>query len=293
MPKKLYYLLSVLSVLFLLALAALLFAYRREKAAPRPAELSVAFLDVGQGDVIYAKSPYGQDILIDGGPDRSVAGELAQFMDFGDKTIDLMILTHPHDDHVTGLIEILKKYEVKKILYTGVLHTAPNFFAWLEAVKEAKTPLAIIAGSQTIDLGPDCRLQIVYPLSSLAGRSVANLNNTSIALRLVYKEKSFFLPGDMEKEEEVEILKNKATIKADVLKVAHHASDTSSAADFLAAVSPELAVIEVGRGNKYGFPSRRVLKRLERAGAKIYATDLNGNIQITTDGRTLHLEAEK
>lgn len=249
--------------------------------------LEVDFLDVGQGDAILIKSPFGQNILIDGGPDKSVVNKISEDLPFWDRNIDLMILTHPHDDHVTGLIEVLKRYRVKKIIYTGASHTAPNYLAWLDEIKKRKIPLTIINHPQNIKLGDNCEFKIIYPLKSFAGESVENLNNTSLVAKLIFGQTSFLLVGDAEKEAEEEIIKSGVELTANILKVGHHGSDTASSDIFLNNVRPQIAVIEVGKDNKFGLPSGRAIKRLERIGAKIYRTDYDGNIKLISDGMNI------
>ncbi len=252
--------------------------------------LEVDFLDVGQGDAELIKTPAGQNILIDGGPDSSVIRRLGENLAWWDKKIDLMILTHPHDDHVTGLIDVLKRYRVKQILYTGVVHNAPNYLSWLEQVRDRKIKMVIIDRPQTISLANNCQLQIIYPLNSFLDRTMNNLNNSSIVMKLVYGQSSFLFLGDMEKEVEQELLTDKIDLAAEVLKVAHHGSDTSSSQDFLEAVKPEFSVIEVGKDNDFGHPSLRVIKRLERVGAKVMRTDRDGTVKLISDGEKIFLK---
>ena len=253
-----------------------------------PEELEVDFLDVGQGDAILIKSPFGQNILIDGGPDSKVIEGLGKNLPFWDKRIDLMVLTHPHDDHVTGLIEVIKRYSVKKILYTGVIHSAPNYLAWLAVIRERKIPLVIIDRPQKIVLGDDCYMEIIYPRKNFLAQETDNLNNSSIVARLVYGQTKFLLMGDAEIEVEKELLADGADLSAQVLKVGHHGSDTSSGEEFLKAVSPQIAVIQVGEDNDFGHPSLRILKRLERAGAEILRTDKNGTVSLISDGKEIN-----
>ena len=253
-----------------------------------PEELEVDFLDVGQGDAILIKSPFGQNILIDGGPDSKVIEGLGKNLPFWDKRIDLMVLTHPHDDHVTGLIEVIKRYSVKKILYTGVIHSAPNYLAWLEKIRERKIPLVIIDRPQKIVLGDDCYMEIIYPRKSFLAQETDNLNNSSIVARLVYGQTKFLLMGDAEMEVEKELLSSGGDLSAQVLKTGHHGSDTSSNEEFLEAVSPQIAAIQAGKDNDFGHPSLRILKRLERAGAEILRTDKNGTIKLVSDGREIN-----
>jgi len=252
-------------------------------------ELEVDFLDIGQGDSILIKTPMGQNVLIDGGPDNTVITRLSENLPFWDQTIDLMVLTHPHDDHVFGLIDVIKRYNVKKIIYTGVIHSAPAYIAWLELIRDYKIPLVIIDRPQIIELGDSCKLDIIYPLESLLGKETANLNNSSLVIKLIYKNTSFLLTGDAEVEIENLLVERQdfASLRADVLKAGHHGSDTSSSQEFLSAVSPEIAVIQVGKENSFGHPSRRAIKRLERIGAIVYRNDLDGTVKIISDGEKI------
>ncbi len=282
MPTKLYKILLILGIAAVLTAIPLFWLYWQPTK-----NLEVDYLDVGQGDAELIKTPAGQNILIDGGPDSSVIRRLGENLAWWDKKIDLMILTHPHDDHVTGSIDVLKRYQVKQILYTGAVNNAPNYLSWLEQVRNKKIKMVIIDRPQTINLAENCQLQIIYPLTSFLDRTMNNLNNSSIVMRLVYGQSSFLFLGDMEKEVEQELLANKTGVGAEVLKVAHHGSDSSSNQDFLAAVKPEIAVIEVGKENDFGHPSLRVIKRLERVGAKIIRTDRDGTVKLISDGEKI------
>ncbi len=274
-------------------------------------DLEVVFLDIGQGDAILIKTPYGQNILIDGGPDNTVIKRLAENFSWWDKKIDLMILTHPHDDHVSGLIDVIKRYKVEKILYTGVVHSSPDYLAWLELIRDRKIPLTIIDRPQIIEFGENCELQIIYPHESLLGKEVSNLNNSSIVAKLVYGQTKFLLAGDIELEVEQELLNltphrrqgfggqaspspfkgegNLIDLSAQVFKANHHGSDTSNSTEFLQAVQPEIVVIQVGADNNFGHPSRRVIKRLERIGAQVFRNDLDGTVRVVSDGESIDL----
>ena len=252
-----------------------------------PKDLRAYFLDVGQGDSILIKTPSGQNVLIDGGPNGDVIKELGKVLPWWDRKIDLMVLTHPHDDHVGGLVNAAKRYDIKRILYTGVLHTGPAYLDWLELARKKKIAAVIIDRPQTIDLGGDCRLEILWPKENLAGRTADNLNNTSIVIKLIYGRTKFLLTGDAETEVEKKLLEDKADLRADVLKVGHHGSDNATSEEFLKAVSPQMAVIEVGKNNDFGHPSGRVLKRLERLGARIWRTDIDGAVTLVSDGEKI------
>ncbi len=270
----------------LLVVAAIPVFWYLSNKIPAERKLEVDFLDVGQGDASLIKTPFGQNVLIDGGPDSGVLKALASNLSWWDRRIDLVILTHPHDDHVAGLNQVLRRYDVKKIAYTGVVHNSPAFLAWLDLINKKKIPLLIIDRPQKIVLGGDCFLDVIYPLQSFLGKEIENLNNSSIVVKLVYGQTGFLFTGDAEQEEEKEILGAKFP-GADVLKVGHHGSDTASSEDFLAAVLPKISVIELGKDNDFGHPSGRTLKKLERLKSEIFRTDLNGTVKIVSDGKNI------
>jgi len=283
MPDKLYKILLILGAAFLLTLALFVYSWHPDK------RLEVDFLNVGQGDAMLIRAPEGQNVLIDGGPDKSVLRQLGLSLWFWERNIDLMVLTHPHDDHVAGENEAMKKYAIGKILYTGAAHTAPNYLAWLGLVKNKKIPITIIDRPQKIRLGKDCDLEIIYPFDSFLNKTVPDLNDTSIIIKLTYGRKKFLFMGDASAKVERELLDKKIDVAADVIKIGHHGSDYSSSEEFLAAVHPQIAVIEVGKDNKFGHPSGRVVKRLERLGVRVYRTDLDGLVKLWSDGERVEL----
>jgi len=285
MKRRLYKILLILGIVAVLV-AIPIFSLSYEA----PQELEVDFLDIGQGDAILIKTPFGQNVLIDGGPDNAVIKRLSENLPFWDKRIDLMILTHPHDDHVTGLIDVIKRHKVEKILYTGVIHTAPNCLEWLELIRDCDIPLIIIDRPQIINLGEECYLDILYPQESLLGKEVNNLNNSSIVAKLVYGKTKILLAGDIELEVEQELLDSNIDLSAEVFKADHHGSDTSNSQEFLEAIKPEIVVIQVGSDNDFGHPSRRVIKRLERIGARVFRNDLDGTVKLVSDGERVIIQ---
>jgi len=263
--------------------------------------LKIHFLDVGQGDAIYIRTPEGQDILIDGGPDNQVVQELSQVMPFWDHEIDIMILTHPHADHVTGLTEVLRRYEVKQIYHTGVTYSTQTYLNWLHEIEQQQVPLQIVQSEFALDLETDLILDFLYPNQSFLNQKVDNLNNTSIVNRLVYKNTRFLFMGDAEQEVDEELVETQsfyfaqddnASLQADLIKIAHHGSKDSSTQEFLEKVNPEFAVITCGKDNDFYFPHFRVLHRLEKLGVKIFRTDLHGRITAISDGAQIKVEKE-
>ena len=254
----------------------------------RPQILEVVFFDVGQGDAIFIQTPQRRQVLIDGGPDSAVLEKLGKEMPFWDRTIDLVILTHPEHDHLAGLLEVLKRYQIKNILWTGVLKDTAEYREWLQLIQEEKADILIARAGQQIKLTHRALLDILYPFESLAGQRFKNTNDTSIVARLVFGQTSFLFTGDASKSIEKIVLgrtKHKASLKGDVLKVGHHGSKTSTAPEFVEAVAPEIAVISAGRDNKYGHPHQEVLNILEKYDIMILRTDRDGDIKIISDGK--------
>jgi len=285
--KKQFIPIISLCLIIILSLTVWLYFYH-------PTEnLTVNFLDIGQGDGILIQTPHDQNILIDGGDGAQILQQLPKFMPFYDRTIDLMILTHPHDDHVGGLSYILKRYRVKRILYTGVVHNSPTYLNFLAIIKRKQIPITIIDRPQKIWLGEDLYFDIIYPFDSLLNKEVDNLNNSSIVAKLTYEDNSFLFTGDTEVEVERQLLEQGIDLNADVFKAGHHGSDTSNSEGFLQAIIPKIVVIQVGKDNDFGHPSLRTLKRFERIGADYYRNDSNGWVQIVSDGENIGIVAEK
>lgn len=285
MPNKLY---KILLISGIAAIVAAIFLFWFFYSAPKNLEVDV--LDVGQGDAILIKAPAGQNILIDGGPDKSVIKRLGENLPWWDKKIDLMILTHPHDDHVAGLIDVLKRYEVKKIIYTGVNHNSPDYLAWLKLVRDKKVSMLIVDKAQTIDFGRDCRLEILFPNESFLNKTVEDLNQSSIVAQLVYGKNKFLLTGDAGEEIEKKLLVVGAGLSAEVLKVGHHGSQYSSTPEFLEKVAAKIAAIPVGKDNQFGHPNLRTIMKLKRAGAEILRTDEKGTIKFISDGQIVKVK---
>jgi len=258
--------------------------------------LKVIFFDVGQGDAIFIEAPNGQQILVDGGPDSTILEKLGKEIPFWDRTIDLIILTHPEKDHMQGLLDVLKRYEVENILWTGVARDTPEFQEWMRLINEEKTQegaeITIARAGQKICIG-NCsrndfervRFDVLFPFDSLESQESKNSNDSSIIVRLNYRDKSFLFLGDASVATEKKLIEKGISVDSDILKVGHHGSKTSSDDKFIAEVSPEAAVISVGKDNKYGHPHKEVLDTLGKYGIKIFRTDNDGDIKIISDGK--------
>ena len=243
--------------------------------------LEVVFFDVGQGDAIFIETPQDHQVLIDGGPDTSVLEKLGKEMPFWDKNIDLLILTHPDHDHLAGLIEVLQRYKVDNVLWTGVVKDTAEYAKWLELLEEQQVIIA--QAGQRIILS-DVIIDVLFPFNNLEGESPKDINNTSIVLRLSFKESSFLFTGDLHKSLEEDLVEKQVFLASDILKISHHGSKTSSSEKFIEYVSPEIAVISVGRNNSYGHPHQETLETLKKYDIRVERTDQRGDIKILSDG---------
>lgn len=260
-------------------------------AGPAPSGeglLEVHFIDVGQGDAALIRTPQGRIILIDGGPAGAGEAVLRYLAERKISRIDLLVGTHPHEDHIGGLTAVLDKLPVDRVVDSGRTHTSLTYERYLTLIEQKKIPFEIARAGNKIALDSTIALQVLHPGPDTESSS---LNNSSVVLRLSYGEVEFLFTGDVEKEGEAEMLeRGYRSAPSTVLKVAHHGSSSSSTGAFLKAAAPVLAIISAGRDNVYGHPHEETLERLIEAGASIYRTDLQGSIVITTDGSTVTVE---
>ena len=271
--------------------------------------LEVNFFDVGQGDAIFIETPNRHQILIDGGPHSKILEKLNKEMMPWDKTLDLVILTHPEHDHIAGLIEALKRYKVNYILWTGVLQETAEYSEWQKLIQQEGAEIKIAKAGQKIILptnsGP-IKMEILYPFESLEGKRVKNANNSSIVSRLVFGDISFLFTGDIYKLIEYKLIEKGVDLESNILKAGHHGSKTSNSEEFIKMVNPEVVVILVGgnekvegkkcdnkKRNRYGHPNCKVLENFEKLGINILRTDENGDIKITSNGTDYKVASSK
>ena len=256
--------------------------------------LTVAFLDVGQGDAIFIETPSGVQLLIDGGPDPDVLHrELGSVMPFWDRSLEVIVLTHPDADHLNGLVTVLERYDVALVAETGVESTSAQYASWrrlLDGRRDAAT-LNVSAG-QTLHTGDGVVINVLNPPDPVPAWTPDLRNNSGVTLRVAYGDVSFLLPADIHAYAEQALVASGAPLDATVLKAAHHGSATSSSQAFLDAVSPEAVVVSAGAGNKFGHPAKEVVGRLTSAvgDANVYVTAEHGRVQFTTDGERLWRE---
>jgi competence protein ComEC len=259
-------------------------------------ELVVSVIDVGQGDSILVESPSGKTLLIDGGPKykRSDAGRrfvLPYLHKKGINKIDILVLTHPHDDHVGGLPSVLKDLPVGLVFDSGQIHTSQSYLEFLKLIYDKKIPYKVARAGEQLDLGGGVIGLVLNPVEPFIEESA--LNNNSVVIRLTYGKATLLLAGDLEKAGEEQILAAGYEIKSSILKAGHHGSRTSSSLEFLQKVRPKVALISAGAKNKFHHPHPSTLKRFEELGIKVYRTDLNGNITLRSDGQRYIIEPQK
>jgi competence protein ComEC len=250
--------------------------------------LSVHFLDVGQGDSIFLQFN-NKNVLIDAGDQDSGQTVESYLRSHGVSSLDLVVATHPHSDHIGGLITILNDIPIKQVLDSGQVHTTQTYENFLTLVDQKNIPFAVAERGQTIDLDPSLKIEVLSPQAT---PFPSDLNQNSVVLKVTYNKISFLLAGDAGFEAEDSMAAG-YDLKSTVLKVGHHGSSSSTGISFLSEVRPEVAVIEVGAGNAYGHPTSKTLSALQNTGSKVYRTDLDGNIVITTDGQSYSVSTGK
>ncbi|NQX45364.1 MBL fold metallo-hydrolase [Paenibacillus tritici] len=249
--------------------------------------LQVYYFDVGQGDSTLIRTPSNQYILIDGG-NNNQGTKVVQYLNaLGVKTLDAMVATHPDADHIGGLDDVLKALEVKSVYAPKVSHTTQTYKDFLTAVKnEGRTIKAVSKGVKIPLQGVDA--SFLAPVNSYGD----DLNNWSAVLKVSYKSKSFLFTGDAELKSENDMLADRMSLKADVLKVGHHGSSSSTSKAFLDAVKPTYAIISTGKNN-YGHPDSGILARLKTANATVLRTDQKGTITAISDGTKITFMSTK
>ncbi len=251
-----------------------------------PELLCVVFLDVGQGDAIFIESPAGIQLLIDTGRDQSVLRGLGDVMDFGDREIDHLLLTHPDADHVGGAVDILERFLVSQVIRTENESDTALWEATERQIEAEGAKVTMARRGQVFDLGGGVKLEILFPDID---PTEMESNTASIVARLIYGDTAFMLTGDSPKAiEEYLVLVEGEHLKSDVLKAGHHGSRTSTAELFLAEVDPKYAVISAGADNSYGHPHVEVTDALFNYGVETYSTADSGNVVFWSDGAKVY-----
>jgi len=274
--------------------------------ASRPDNLlHIYFCDVGQGDAILIKTPQNRQILVDGGRGDQVLNCLSDALPFYDHTLDLVILTHPHADHVGGLIEVLRTYQVEKVIFQQTPYKSADYQEFIDLLGEKNLPTLKVVAGEILALDQQVRVEVWYPLSNeklelLAARGGSgatidpydgeDVNDSSIVFRLVCGDFETLLTGDAPEAVQKLLLRQEMVEESDVLKVAHQGAKDGSDENFLKKVNPKLAVISVGENNRYGHPHKETLEELENAGAEIKRTDRDGTVEVVSDCKSWWVE---
>jgi competence protein ComEC len=248
--------------------------------------LSVHIIDVGQADSIFIYCD-GSTMLIDAG--TNTAGPTVEnYLKAYDITeLNYLVATHPHEDHIGGMPDIINNFKIDKIITTSVTATTKTFENLLNAISNKGLKITVAIPGNSFKLG-GAECTIIAP-----NASYADLNDSSVVIKLTYKGKSFLFTGDASEQSEADMLKKGYDLKADVLKVGHHGSTSATSSAFLKAVNPQYAVISVGLGNLYGHPAKSTLDKLYNAKVKVYRTDQNGTVIFSYDGKNLKVTTEK
>lgn len=252
---------------------------------PQPREeagkLRVHFLDVGQGDAILVQLPGGENILIDAGTNEAGPAVVQYLKQYAVVKLDYVIGTHPHEDHIGGLDQVIKIFPVGKVYLPRVTNNTASYRDLLLAIKNKGLKVTEARAGVSLPLGDGVQALFINPVK----KNYDDLNDWSAVLRLTYGQTSFLFTGDAGSAAEEGILASRQPLRADVLKVAHHGSRTATGTAFLKAVAPAYAVISAGKGNDYGHPHAQTLQRLQQAGVKVYRTDRDGTITAVSDGK--------
>ncbi len=252
-------------------------------------QVDIYFLDVGQGDATLFYTDNRQTVLVDGGPDLSVLYGLGRALPFYEKTIDLLVLTHPDSDHVNGLVEVTKRYQVNKVLYTGVTDDLPAYQLWQKILKQRGIEVVFAQAGQHFDFG-SLGLEVLYPQNNLWDQVFRDNNSSSLVLKFSVDQVDFLLTGDLPAEQELELLEIYSDLDVEVIKAGHHGSKTSTSREFLAATTPAYVIISTAADNTYGHPHFVVIQRIMNTQAQILRTDQLGTIRMVTQGENIEIK---
>ncbi len=261
--------------------------------APGQASLKIAFLDVGQGDSILIQSPNGQTMLIDGGRSPNLANEviIPQLQAWGAKQVDVLIPTHPDQDHIAGLAGVLENYPVKLAALTGQVHSTKIYERLLTDIRDKNIQALQVRTGTTIPFDPALKIEVLNPDDAAVNSD--DTNDASIVIKLTYGTTSFLLTGDAEIPANKAMLDHGFDVRSTVLKLGHHGSRTSTNEDWLKRVQPQLGIISAGKDNSFGHPHPEVIAALEKLKILYIRTDEHGTITVTSDGSAIHVTSEK
>jgi len=278
---------SVLVVVLLLLVVTLWWQVVRSTP---PRDFTITFLGVGQGDATLIQAATGEIVLVDGGESATILRQKLSRRGIG--KIDLLVLSHPHADHVGGLVWAVQNLKIGMVLDGGQAHTSDFYRQFLMTIDRRGIPYRLARRGEEFVVGENLKVIVLHPTEDFIAGTKSDLNNNSIVLKVVYGKFSLLLPGDVEAEAETALLGREEDIDSTVLKVPHHGSASGGSAEFLRGVSPRVAVISVGEDNPFGHPASSTLRKLRSIGADVYRTDRHGDVTITTDGGGFTIEVE-
>lgn len=248
--------------------------------------LNIYYLDVGQGDATYINIG-NFDILIDAGSKSEKEKLIQQLEELNIDDFEMVIATHPHEDHIGGMEAVFERYNVKEFYMPKVTHTSKVFENMITAVDNEGIKVKIIKDGMTFDLGNGAYIDVYSPMYE----SYNNLNDYSPIMKLTFGENVFMFTGDAEAPVELEVVEKYGDyLKSDVLRFGHHGSSTSSTEEFIQAVNPKYGVISTGTNNMYGHPHREVLSLISEYGIETYRTDIDGQVVFISDGKTITVQ---
>lgn len=261
----------------------------------RPVEhniLKISFLDVGQGDAIFIQAPNKKQILVDGGPDGTILRQLGNIMPFYDRSIDMLIATHPDQDHIGGLADVIQNFSVDTIMRSSITSDTSTFTLINKIIKNNNVTEVIAKRGMRIHLDDKAGIYIDVLHPAYDVTQVRDKNDASVVLHVVYGETEFLLTGDASRRIEHELVTKGLSVglASDILKLGHHGSKTASSLEFLQAVSPEFVIVSAGCDNRYGHPHQDVTSRVKKLNIKIIDTCSHGTIVMESDGTRIFIK---
>ena len=248
-------------------------------------DLTIRFYDVGQGDAVLIQYQSTQ-IIVDGGPDERILTYLGRDLLPWDREIELLVLTHPQADHLTGLLGVLERYEVKNVLYYPSLYNTKGYQRFLDLIAKEGSQIFPAQAGEQLSVAP-IQLQVIWPTANYRD---LNINNESVILLVRYANFTLFLPGDIEEDAQEKL---SVSYDVDLVKMAHHGAQSGLYPPLLQAIAPNLAIISAGRDNRYGHPHSQTLAALRQLGIPYLRTDLNGTITIRSDGEDFWYDTDR
>ncbi len=248
-------------------------------------DMEIHFLDVGQGDSTLIITPNGSTILIDAGTATAGQKVVSYLKQAGVSTIDKLVMTHPHADHIGGAVEVMRNFEIGKVIDSGAIHTSQTYMNYLLYIDENDISFEVAVAGNYLDIDPNVEIKVVN-----SGKNGDSLNDASVSLHFTYNDFTFLITGDAEVKAEQRIVDN-YNLKADVLRVGHHGSRSSTNQFFLDAFQPKDAIFSYGERNSYEHPHQEVVDRLQAANVNMFSTVYSGDVVLTTDGEIYTIDA--